>query len=85
MARETMWPGGKLRQGGTPRTPAERERTRKEAEVLLGMLVPDLAGSVVGRTNAQMAGRRVAAVFNNQRLNIHLVFTLLDEIVQMVF
>jgi len=68
VARETMWPGGKMRQGGAPRTAAERERTRKEAEVLLGMLVPDLAGSVVGRANAQMAGRRVAAVFNNQRL-----------------
>ncbi|KAK7513845.1 PXA domain-containing protein [Phyllosticta citriasiana] len=68
-----------------PRTKAQREQSRKEAGLLLATLIPDLAGSVVGRANAQAASRRVLATLNNQRLNTHLVFSLLDEIIQTVF
>ncbi|KAK8251393.1 PXA domain-containing protein [Phyllosticta capitalensis] len=68
-----------------PRTQAQREQSRKEAGLLLATLIPDLAGSVVGRANAQAASRRVLATLNNQRLNTHLVFSLLDEIIQIIF
>lgn len=51
-----------------PRTLAQREQSRKEAGLLLATLIPDLAGSVVGRANAQAASRRVLATLNNQRL-----------------
>ncbi|SPQ27034.1 7dacb474-de41-4d35-b000-50e808d39aeb [Thermothielavioides terrestris] len=68
-----------------PRSPAERARTRTEASLTLATLVPDLAGSVVGRQNAQAASRRVFATFNNARLNAHLAFTLLDELVDILF
>lgn len=51
-----------------PRTQAQREQSRKEAGLLLATLIPDLAGSVVGRANAQAASRRVLATLNNQRL-----------------
>jgi len=67
--KEVMWPEGKQRVAVTlPRTPAEKARTRREAGLLLGALVPDLAGSVVGKTNAQAASRKIMAVLNNQRL-----------------
>jgi sorting nexin-25 len=52
---------------------------------MLAALIPDLAASVVGRANAQAAARRVFATVNNQRLNMHLVYTILDEIVQVLF
>ncbi|KAF2762021.1 hypothetical protein EJ05DRAFT_194509 [Pseudovirgaria hyperparasitica] len=84
MARDTMWPGGKMRPS-VPRTEAEKKTSKKEASVLLATLVPDLAANVVGRQNAQQASRRIAATFNNQRLNTHLVFTLLDEIIGIIF
>ncbi|KAK7546818.1 PXA domain-containing protein [Phyllosticta citricarpa] len=82
------WVGGVVkerRKDKQPRTKAQREQSRKEAGLLLATLIPDLAGSVVGRANAQAASRRVLATLNNQRLNTHLVFSLLDEIIQTVF
>lgn len=63
-----MWPDGKMKAASTPRTPAEKARTRKEAALVLGALIPDLAGSVVGRANAQAASRKAVAVLNNRRL-----------------
>ena len=68
MVRETMWPDGQPRSAAPTRTRAEKERTRKEAGLLLGALVPDLAGSVVGRGNAVAAARKMGAVLNNRRL-----------------
>ncbi|KAL9092341.1 MAG: hypothetical protein Q9165_004515 [Trypethelium subeluteriae] len=68
LAKDTMWPGGKMREQSAPRTEAEKAKTRKEAGALLATLVPDMAGSVVGRSNAQAASRRIFAAMNNQRL-----------------
>ncbi|OIW25302.1 hypothetical protein CONLIGDRAFT_636364 [Coniochaeta ligniaria NRRL 30616] len=85
LLRDGMWPGGKLPQNKVPRSPAEKARTRTEASLMLATLVPDLAGSVVGRLNAQAASRRIFATLNNPRLNAHLAFTFLDEIVDVLF
>lgn len=69
LLREGLWPGGAaFGEGRRPRTRAEKARTRTEASLLLATLLPDLAGSVVGRVNAQAASRRVFATFNNERL-----------------
>ncbi|KAK3651185.1 tRNA (guanine-N(7)-)-methyltransferase (tRNA(m7G46)-methyltransferase) [Elasticomyces elasticus] len=85
MLRDAMWPDGRPRPASVPRNTAEKMRTRKEAGLILGALIPDLAGSVVGRTNAQAASRKIVAVVNNQRLNAHTVFTLIDEVIRIVF
>lgn len=66
--KESMWPGVKMKQAGTPRSVQDKARSRQEAGLLLATLVPDLAGSVVGRANAQAAGRKIFAMLNNQRL-----------------
>lgn len=84
MAKETMWPGGVMRVS-QPRTKAEREKSRREANAMLQTLVPDLAGSVVGRANAKEAARRIGGCMNNERLNGHLAFTMLDEIIGVLF
>jgi len=84
MMKESMWPGGKLREA-KPRTATERSKSRKEASVMLATLVPDFAANVVGRANAQAAARRIFAVMNNERLNVHLSFTLLDEVIGVLF
>jgi sorting nexin-25 len=68
LLRDGLWPGGQLPRDKVPRTPAEKARTRTEASLMLATLVPDLAGSVVGRLNAQAASRRVFATLNNSRL-----------------
>lgn len=68
LIRESMWPEDQMRQAGSPRTLAEKTHSRKEAGLLLATLIPDMAGSVVGRANAQAASRKVFAILNNSRL-----------------
>ncbi|KAL8698311.1 MAG: hypothetical protein Q9201_006640 [Fulgogasparrea decipioides] len=84
--KESFWPsGGPMRKEATVRTEAEKRATRTEATVTLNMLVPDLAGGVVGRANAQAAARRIGAAVNNKRLLAHLVFLVMDEVVSVLF
>ncbi|KAF2430595.1 intermediate filament protein-like protein [Tothia fuscella] len=87
MVVDGMWPGGvKKADGGVlPRSAVEKGRSRQEAGVVLASLIPEVVGSVVGRTNAQAAARRVLAMVNNERLLTHLVFTILDEVVHIIF
>lgn len=68
MVQDLLWPGGQFRQSPPPRTAAEKLHSRKEASLVLSSLIPDMAGSVVGRANAQGASRKLAALLNNQRL-----------------
>ena len=68
MSMEMIWPGGGARIERKTRTPAEKAQSQKEAAFVLGSLVPDLVGNVVGRTNAQAAARRMLAMLSNERL-----------------
>ena len=68
MVQSSLWPDGELNRDRRPRTAAERKKTSTEAGLMLATLVPDLAGNVVGRANAQAASRRIFATFNNSRL-----------------
>jgi sorting nexin-25 len=68
MSMEMIWPGGGPRIERKIRTPIEKARSQKEAAFVLGNLVPDLVGNVVGRANAQAAARRMLAMLNNERL-----------------
>ena len=85
IVKDTMWPDGQLRRNGNPRTNAEKAHSRREASVMLATLIPDMAGNVVGRANAQAASRRIFATVNNARLNTHLAFCLLDETIAVLF
>lgn len=84
LARDILWPGGVLRKV-QPRSTPDRLKSRAEATVVLATLIPDLAANVVGRANAQAAARRIFATLNNRPLNTHLAFTILDEIVLVLF
>ena len=85
LLKDAVWPGGEMRKEPVVRTDAQKAKAKLEAGVMLSTLVPDLAGSVVGRANAQAASRRLAATFNNGRLNAHLMFVVLDEIISILF
>ncbi|KAI5866242.1 PXA domain-containing protein [Durotheca rogersii] len=85
LLRDSMWPGGQMNKNRQTRTASEKAKTRREASLMLATLVPDLAGNVVGRLNAQAASRRLFATLNNTRLNAHLVFTIVDELVDVLF
>lgn len=86
LLRDSLWPaGGPFGAGKRARTRGEKTRTRTEASLMLATLVPDMVGSVVGRVNAQAASRRIFATLNNERLNAHLAFTIMDEIIDILF
>lgn len=86
--KDIMWPGGRMKQidpDALPRSQKDKDQSRREAKAVLETLVPELASSVVGRQNAVIAARRLEGMVNNERLNTHLVFTLVDEVVEVVF
>ena len=86
LLKDTMWPdNGPLKREWSPRTDHQKAHSRGEASVTLATLIPDLAGNVVGRGNAQAASRRIFATVNNGRLNTHLAFTILDELINVLF
>ena len=85
MVREVMWPDGVLRPAPEVRTAREKERSKKEAGEVLTAMLEEAAGGVVGRSTAKEAGKRINRMLCNERLNAHLVFSLLDEIVETVF
>ncbi|KHJ33675.1 putative intermediate filament protein [Erysiphe necator] len=85
LLRDSIWPDGELKTEKKPRTSAQKVKSKTEASFMLATLIPDLAASVVGRVNAQAASRRIFATLNNPRLNVHLIFTILDEILDIIF
>ncbi|KAL8782494.1 MAG: hypothetical protein Q9213_005333 [Squamulea squamosa] len=86
LLKENFWPGGgAMRKEPMMRTEADKNKSKREATVMLATLVPDVAGNIVGRANAQAASRRITATVNNRRLMTHLVFTVLDEVIQELF
>jgi sorting nexin-25 len=50
------------------RTSKDKEGSRKAASEVLSTLVPELASSVVGRQNAQLAAKKIEGTINNTRL-----------------
>jgi len=85
LAKDAMWPNGVLKRDRKARTEKEKAMSRREGSVMLATLIPDLAGNIVGRANAQAASRKIFATANNGRLNTHLVFRLLDEVMSVLF
>jgi len=83
--KEMMWPGGKLREREPPRTAQQKAATKTAAYAKFVSLVPDLAASLIGRSNARRGARRIFAVLQNRRLNQHLIYSLLDEVVYQIF
>jgi len=80
-----LWPDGKLKPPGVPRSLDEKERTRGEANRKLSALMPDLAANMIGRSNARRGARRIFAVLQNRRLNQHIVYTIIDEVFAALF
>lgn len=70
--------------GGSPRTDEQRKMSKRNAGLMMSMVLPDIVGSVVGRANAVQAARRVVAAVNNRTLNVHLAFTLVDELMDAI-
>ncbi|WFD36069.1 tRNA (guanine-N(7)-)-methyltransferase (tRNA(m7G46)-methyltransferase) [Malassezia cuniculi] len=78
-----LWPGG-ARFASRPRpipTPKERLDTWLRMHHALHAIVPAYTESVVGRDSARSGARKLLLIAQNQRLNKHLVYTILDILV----
>lgn len=84
LVRDTMWPDG-VRRELKPRTQQEKAKSRREAQIVLATLLPELIGSVVGRANAVEAARKISSVVNNGVLVGELAYRILDELVGVLF
>ena len=82
--KASLWPNGVLKEPTPPRTAAEKDALRENANAKLATLIPELAANFVGRENARKGTRRVFAALQNKRLNKHLIYGLLDVVVQEV-
>ncbi|CBQ73580.1 conserved hypothetical protein [Sporisorium reilianum SRZ2] len=79
--KASLWPNGVLKEPTPPRTRAEKDALRENANSKLASLIPELAANFVGRENARKGTRRVFAALQNKRLNKHLIYSLLDVVV----
>lgn len=78
----SLWPNGVLKEPTPPRTRAEKDALRENANSKLASLIPELAANLVGRENARKGTRRVFSALQNKRLNKHLIYSLLDVMVE---
>ena len=78
--QDVMWPDGQRRPPVEPRTETEKLDTKLSASLKLGLLIPDVAANMIGKSNARRAARRVFGALQDRRLNQHLMLCILDEV-----
>ncbi|BGP46842.1 tRNA (guanine-N(7)-)-methyltransferase (tRNA(m7G46)-methyltransferase) [Rhodotorula kratochvilovae] len=83
--QNAMWPNGELKPKEPPRTPAQKAATKESAARKLATLMPDVAANLIGRHNAKQGARRLFAVLQNRRLNKHIIYSVVDEVVAVLF
>ncbi|WVQ62101.1 uncharacterized protein L199_000239 [Kwoniella botswanensis] len=83
--QETLFPGGERRSPSIERTEQEKLETKIRASKKLGLLIPDVAANMIGRSNARRAARRVFGALQDTRLNQHLILSIMDEILNAMF
>ncbi|KAJ3319044.1 Intermediate filament protein [Boothiomyces sp. JEL0866] len=83
--RDTYWPNGKLAETFAVRTQSQRIATMTDTSQKISILFPELFGGMVGRQNARRGASRWHLLFQNPRLNQHLMYKIFDEILLALF
>ncbi|GAA5865678.1 hypothetical protein JCM3774_004963 [Rhodotorula dairenensis] len=83
--RGTMWPAGVLRPKEEARTTAQKIATREAALFKLSALMPDVAANLIGRQNAKWGAHRLFAALQSKRLNKHLAYSVMEDLVDAIF
>ncbi|KAJ8327045.1 tRNA (guanine-N(7)-)-methyltransferase (tRNA(m7G46)-methyltransferase) [Batrachochytrium dendrobatidis] len=81
----TFWPAGVWDPQFTLRSTEDKRQSRLDAQGKLSSLLPELLGGIVGRHNAKRGALRWCGLFQNRRLNQHLLYTLMDELLVILF
>jgi sorting nexin-25 len=83
--QELLFPDGERRPPSEPRSDAEKHDTKVRASKKVGMLMPDVAANMIGRSNARRGARRLFGALQDRRLNQQLVLRMLDEVFDVLF
>jgi sorting nexin-25 len=83
--QEMLFPEGERKPPTEPRAEGEKHDSKIRASKKLGMLIPDVAANMIGRSNARRGARRVFGALQDKRLNQQLVLSVLDEIFDVLF
>jgi sorting nexin-25 len=82
---DSFWPNGEWSSLVVPRTEDQKVRTKFEASGKITQLFPEIFGGIVGRQTARKGAVRVCTALQNPRLNQHLMYKILDEILNALF
>jgi len=83
--RDNLFPNGCLKPPEPLRSPGRKAATRESANRKLSAVMPALAENVLGRSNARQAGRIIFAILQNSRLNRHILYTVVDDVIDALF
>lgn len=78
--RDTYWPAGIWGSTQVARTEDQKIRSKFESSSKLIQLFPEVFGGIVGRQSCRKGAMRLSTVFQNPRLNQHLMYLILDQI-----
>ncbi|KAJ3384012.1 Intermediate filament protein [Lobulomyces angularis] len=77
--KESLWPQGKFKEDVIVRSAKEKMECRAKAQNSFVTNLIETVGGVVGKQNAKKGALRLFCVFQNRRLNQHLLYTIADE------
>lgn len=85
MFQTKLWPDRSFKKGSQPRTQIQKNQTKKEAEIIFEAFMLDSCSKVFGSDNARLAAKTIFSMLQNPILNIHLFYTVLQEILETLF
>ncbi|GMF04846.1 unnamed protein product [[Candida] boidinii] len=85
MFQTKLWPGGSFKKGSPPRTQIQKSQTKKEAELIFEAFMLDSCSKVFGSDSARLAAKTIFSMLQNPILNLHLFYTVLQEILETLF
>lgn len=90
---ESFWPSGAsfmeaqaLKAANVPeRTGSEKMKCKHDARVIIHALIRDACVNIVGSTSSKYAAYHLFEMFQHEKLNAHLVYSLLDILIEQLF
>ncbi|XP_076809566.1 sorting nexin-25-like isoform X2 [Clavelina lepadiformis] len=82
---DSMWPNGKLAEQVPSRTDDEKTQTKLELQVEILRNIPEALNGLVGQENGKRGVLKIFHALQDKRLNKHLFYNLLAEIMEEVF
>lgn len=85
MLTNLLFPNGKFKDPPPLRTLYQQSSTRQEAKALFEMFMDEICSKIFGSSNTKFASSRLFRMIQNDFLNRHLVFEILDELLGEIF